>query len=126
MKLVDFDQNGSDELLLVYQDEVQNTFSGHYTFEVWGEEIASGTSSINMLDSGELYLTNGGIQTLTLTEYNNESYLLPGMADDGAVNDYPGYAEGKFGIVREAKKQAGNGGLTYSINGCLLYTARCV
>ncbi len=39
------------------------------------------------------------------------------MADDGAVNDYHGYAEGKFGIVREAKKQAGNGGLTYSING---------
>ena len=33
------------------------------------------------------------------------------------VNDYHGYAEGKFGIVREAKKQAGNGGLTYSING---------
>lgn len=117
MKLVDFDQNGSDELLLVYQDEVQNTFSGHYTFEVWGEEIASGSSSINMLDSGELYLTNGGIQTLTLTEYNNERYLLTGMVDDGAVNDYHGYAEGKFGIVREAKKQAGNGGLTYSING---------
>ncbi len=60
----------------VYQDEMQNAFSGRYTFEVWGEEKASGSSSINMLDSGELYLTNGGIQTLVLTEYHNARYLL--------------------------------------------------
>ena len=121
MKLVDFDKNGSDELLLVYQDEMQNAFSGRYTFEVWGEEKASGSSSINMLDSGELYLTNGGIQTLVLTEYHNARYLLTGISDDGEVNDYHGYAGGKFGIVRQAKKQTDNGGVTYSV--CLLYTS---
>lgn len=124
MKLVDFDKNGSDELLLVYQDEMQNAFSGRYTFEVWGEEKASGSSSINMLDSGELYLTNGGIQTLVLTEYHNARYLLTGISDDGEVNDYHGYAGGKFGIVRQAKKQTDNGGVTYSVDGNIVDEAQ--
>lgn len=101
MKLVDFTQSGQEDLLLVYQTNVDNAWgvSREYTFEVWGFQ----GNKMVMLDSGELFGTDGGVKTVYLTEYNENIYLVTGGTDSFGYYYYHGYSNGEFGIVREAE-----------------------
>lgn len=98
IKLVDFKQDGDAELLLVYEDDDDAYVLGKYTFEIWSFE----DESLSMLDSGELFGTDGGIWSVILTEYEGKQYLVTGGADSFSYNYYHGYGEEGFGIVREA------------------------
>ena len=101
MKLVDFTQSGQEDLLLVYQTNVDNAWgvSREYTFEVWGFQ----GNKMVMLDSGGLFGTDGGVKTVYLTEYNENIYLVTGGTDSFGYYYYHGYSNGEFGIVREAE-----------------------
>jgi len=101
MKLVDFTQSGQEDLLLVYQTNVDNAWgvSREYTFEVWGYQ----GNGMVMLDSGELFGTDGGVKTVYLAEYDENIYLVTGGTDSFGYYYYHGYSNGEFGIIREAE-----------------------
>lgn len=123
LELIDFDNNGMEELLLVYKKTKQKSsevdFVGYdFIFEVWEYK----EDNIHLLDSGELYGCDGGGETLIITKRNDNTYVLTGGADSFAYNYYHGYKDNRtFGIVREAlmdeNGSADNGYHTYKING---------
>lgn len=101
IKLVDFDGDGQEELLLVRQSDVNDSWGEHreYIFEVWGYP----DNKMVMLDSGELFGTDGGVKSVYLTEYNSNIYLVTGGMDSFGYYCYHGYSNGDFGVVREAE-----------------------
>ena len=118
-KLVDFNKDGQEELLLVYSEkDAQAAQDGYlaykYRFEIWEFQ----NDGIVMIDTGNLYGTNGGVQTVRLVDYNNQTYLLTGAADGFEYNYYHGYTNDEFKIVREAFNEDlyGSNGLI-TING---------
>lgn len=126
LELIDFDNNGIEELLLVYkktrQDNSEVDYVGFdYIFEVWGYE----QDNIHLLDSGELYGNDGAGKTLILTRYNDNTYIKTGSADSFDYNYYHGYkVNGDFGIAREAlmdeEIRENSGYYTYKINGAVV------
>lgn len=126
LELIDFDNNGIEELLLVYkktkQDSSEVDYVGFdYIFEVWGYE----QDNIHLLDSGELYGNDGAGKTLIITRYNGNTYIKTGSADSFAYNYYHGYKDnGDFGIARETlmdeEIREKSGYYTYKINGAVV------
>lgn len=96
LKEVDFNNDGINEFVMVYQSGKENEFE--YTYEVWGYQ---GTD-IEKLNSGELYGTDGGVKNLVFAENNGKIYLVTGWHDSEAYREYWGFEDGKFEIVRVA------------------------
>lgn len=99
-KTVDFNRDGTEELLVVYGlDNWQDGYySCTYTFEIWQYN----EGDLTLVDTGELYGTDAGVQTVHLASYNGQTYLLTGGADSFSYNYYHGYDGADFGVVREA------------------------
>lgn len=97
-KLIDFNKDGYDELLYVYETNEEEYRIGNYKFEIWyynGTELTLGIS-------GGLFGTNGGVVSLELIEYNEKTFVVEGFSDEGEQCFYYGYGENGFEIVREA------------------------
>lgn len=115
-KLVDFNKDGLEELLLVYA--TGNLQSGfllyNYTYEVWEYRY----DNINLIDTGELFGTNGGIRTVWLADYEGQIYLLTGGSDSFSYNYYHSYKGTEFGVIRTAIcEDLFDPSATYSIDG---------
>lgn len=98
MKLVDFSQNG-EELFLVYETESKSdgNILPDYIFEIWGWK----NGGIILLDSGNLFGTDGGVKHVILTKVGQKTYLVTGSMDDFGYYYFHGYSNGEFSIVRE-------------------------
>lgn len=99
-KLVDFNQDGLEELLLVYAmgDLQSGSLLYDYTYEVWEYRY----DNINLIDTGKLFGTNGGVQTVLFADYKGQTYLLTGGSDSFSYNYYHGYRGTEFGVIRTA------------------------
>ncbi|MBO6046607.1 MAG: YARHG domain-containing protein [Erysipelotrichaceae bacterium] len=74
MKLVDFQNDGEEELLLAYlQDEETST----YLFEIFGYV----NHGVKLLGSGSLFSTDGNVQTVRLCTHKDKTYLITGSED---------------------------------------------
>lgn len=106
VKLVDFAQDGKEELLLVYEEEkpLGDEYYPMYTYEVWGTD----NNELTKLDSGELFGTDGGVQHVFLSELDGNVYLVTGWEDDSYYYYYHGYTNGKFGIAKEIACEYGD------------------
>lgn len=98
MKLVDFTQNGKEELLLVYQTHksLEHLYGG-YKFEIWGFQ----NGNMFIMDSGELFQTDGGCVHVYLAEVDEKKYLVTGTMDNFGYFYYHGYSNGKIEVERE-------------------------
>lgn len=115
-KLIDFDQNGANELVMVYNGSFDaSPYSvGYYTYEVW----SYADHKASKLETGTLYTTNGGAQSVYFTEYNGKWYLITGSADSFEYDYYHSFGENGFGIVREAiMDENDDGSMSYEIDG---------
>jgi len=107
IKLVDFAQNGQEQLLLAYR-----TSAGDYKFEVW-----DWNNQLKMLASGELFSMDGGQKSIYLTQYGGKTYLVTGGMDDDEEFYYYGFNGSTFGQVRQKIKRVGSYSISYKING---------
>lgn len=116
MKLIDFDKNGQEELLLVYKKEYteENSVFYGYSFEIWGYE----NEEIVMLDSGELFGTDGGVTHIYLTEVDGYTYVVSGGTDGFGYYYYHGYSENGFGVsMSQEWEDDARGNIICKING---------
>lgn len=83
-KLVDFDGDGNDELLLAYRDDAASEASGGedlfgvYATEVWGERDGALACLMNTQDA---YHTGGGLLAVQLVTFQGRVYLVTSAAD---------------------------------------------
>lgn len=92
LDLIDFDQNGTEELLLVFFVKDYG-----YIFNVWDYD---GQRAVLLTDGTGLYGTNGGMSTVYLIHNAFGTYMIRGSADDFEYNYYYGYAGQEFGLVK--------------------------
>lgn len=96
MKLMDFDVNGMEELVLIYTTPYAEVYYGYqYHFEVWGQD----GSEVRMLDSGEPAGHDGAIAMAMYSRLDGRVYLLSGGTDYGGSYDLHGYNGSEFGAV---------------------------
>lgn len=98
-KLVDFDGDGWEELLLSY--DRSGTGSEH-RYEIWTEAgDGSEEAVIEKADEGQLYIvSNGGVQQVFLTQYEERWYLKTGNAL--GTSEYRSFGEdGSFQSIRK-------------------------
>lgn len=116
MKLVDFSQCGQEELLLVYETNVNTQYDTYrdYKFEIWGFK----NNELTMLDSGGVFGTDGGVKHIYLTKYEGKTYLVTGWMDSPGYYYYHGYSDDEFGVVKEVIWEIDeNGNRVCSIDG---------
>ena len=102
LKLVDFNGDGTEELVLVFNSRPKED-SGRYTtwdyvFNVWSfdEEQA-----VLLQDGTGLFGTNGGIQTVCFVKNQYGSFLRRGAADSFQYYFYYGYKkDNDFGLAK--------------------------
>lgn len=96
LELIDFDQDGAEELLIVYgQQNEYGTYS--YQYEIWGY---SG-ERITKLNSGNTSTSGDGYNYLKIITHDGYEYVLQ---QDGSIEIgryYYGYIGDKFDLVRE-------------------------
>lgn len=92
LSLVDFDQNGTEELMLVFYVEGTG-----YVFNIWGFD---GQKAVLLQDGYGLYGTNGGMATLYLVTNSFGTFFVRGSMDSFEYNYYYGYAGKDFGLVK--------------------------
>lgn len=107
-KLIDFNNDGLDEMILVYKE---GTDTGNYHYDIFGYEDnkiklleSSKESYQELIDSeidytSELYSLDAGQTFLYMSKLDNKYYIRSGMADSFEYNFYHGYDNDcKFGI----------------------------
>lgn len=99
LSLVDFDGNGTEELLLVFY---VNDYG--YVFNVWGFD---GQKAVLLADGSGLYNTNGGMANVYLVRNAFGTYVVRGNADSFEYNYYFGYAGQEFGLVKYLGTESG-------------------
>ena len=99
ISLIDFDNNGAEELVLVHK----NTDSDHkYTINVWEYQ----NNQAELIHSGDI-CQGGDVGSLGIefTEYNGQTYLISGFMG-GVINiQYYGFADGEFKTVRNIYRE---------------------
>lgn len=116
MKLVDFAQDGQEELLLVYEEdqEVAGNIYPLYSYEVWGIE----NNELRMLETGGLFSTCGNGQFVNLSEVDGKIYLVTGGVESFGFFYYHGFKNDNFEIVKEVIWDVNeDGDCSYSIDG---------
>ena len=116
MKLIDFDQNGQEELLLIYAEKGDgfSTMNTAYEFEIWGAE----KEELVLLDKGNEVMEYGsGGAVVYLTEYEGMKYLVTGWETDEGVFNYHGYLNNEFGTVRNEVREWKNDRFVNTLDG---------
>lgn len=106
IQLIDFAKNGQEYLFLVYQTDNAQSSVGDYTFEIWGYE----NGGIQRMDSGGLFVTDGGVRHVYFTEVDGAVYLVTGAMDDDGKYEYHGLRNGKIEVVREVSWECDENG----------------
>lgn len=119
VRLVDFDADGTDELVVAYRnpqqekrDAAHGTYS-LYTVEVWGMD----GNSITQLYEGAPFAGDGASSTLQLVHKDGKTYLVTGAADSFYYGYYYGFDDqGEFTCVKTFEGEHGEAD-SYSIDG---------
>ena len=114
LKLVDFDKNGIEELVLIYEDPTESNLRFlEYTFEIW--ECLEG--ELRLLDSGKPLIIYEEIPYILLTDYEDKTYLVSGKSDIYKYYNYHGYIENDgFEIAMSSSKLPGDNGDEFKVN----------
>lgn len=92
-KLIDFDGDGHDELVVAYADpEKSNEFIARYSIEVWQYK----DYELEKVYSGDGYGNDGGTTTLYITCVEDQYYLIEGGADAFEYDYFWGFKDGEF------------------------------
>lgn len=103
-KLVDFDKDGRNELLLAYADETSYDrmyMFPRYVVEVWKES----EDEIRKVFEGKGYGNDGATSTLYLACIEEQYYIIEGMADDFEYDDIWGFQGEEFVKVKELRSE---------------------
>lgn len=96
-KLIDFDGDGRDELVVAYADPAKELdFIARYSIEVWQYK----DYELQNMFSGEGYGNDGATTTLYITSVEDQYYLIEGSADDFEYDYFWGFQDGDFKQVR--------------------------
>ena len=103
-KLIDFDENGKEELLLAYADPGSYDPSvkymlPEYKIEVWQET----DEGIEKVYQGGGYRNDGGTTTLYVADQEGQYYIVEGSADDFETDYIWGFREERFEQVKELR-----------------------
>lgn len=105
LKLVDFDNDGNDELVLVFcavPDEAsvnERTLRDGYAFvfNIWGYNNGK---AVLLQDGQNLYVTNGGVQSVQIITNEFGTFLEKGGSDSFSYDYFYGYTDTGFGLVK--------------------------
>ena len=118
LKLVDLEGDGNEELLLVFcvrkQDPSYNYDQFVYVFNIWGYD---GEKAVLLIDGENLYVGNGGTQTVKIIKNEFGSFLLKGGADSFEYDYYYGRTGESYGIAKEMLYEEGSPGQHCWIDG---------
>lgn len=96
LDLIDFNRDGTEELLLVYG--IENDYGSiSYQYEVWGKA----EDGIVKLNAGKVSASGDGYNYLRIISHDGNEYLLE---EEGAIESwkyYYGYIGNEFSLVRE-------------------------
>lgn len=95
-ELLDFNNDGIDELYVVYAKAGQ--YYPEYNYEVWGFK----DGVISKLDSGTPYGTDVG-EYIAIAERGDQRYILTGGEDAFRFSYYHGFDGGNYTIVKSAE-----------------------
>lgn len=105
LELRDIDEDGMEELLLVYNANISDSYvegeldaDASYHYEIWTYKEGKAIR----LETGELFYSNGGWPSVCWTEYQNQTYLV---SSDVLSYQFHGFREdGSFGIVESMNR----------------------
>lgn len=110
--LVDFAGNGEEQLLLVHQNS--NRECG---YEIWSWE----NGQMVLLETDDLFATDGGVRTVIYSKKEGKTYLVIGAMDDFEEYYFHGYSGSSFGkayeIVRDEELNGDEWNEFYTVNG---------
>lgn len=117
-KLIDFDWDGTEELLLAYADPDSYDPSvsymlPEYKIEVWKET----DSGIEKVYEGGGYRNDGGTTTLYVAGEEGQYYIVEGSADDFETDYIWGFRENRFEKVKELRAESFSDGGPYLLDG---------
>lgn len=96
-KLLDFDQDGQEELILAYADPgTYHEFIPQYVIEVWRYN----NTELEKVFTGEGYGNDGGTRTLYISCVDNKYYIIEGAADAFEYDYIWGLEDNKFYQVK--------------------------
>lgn len=90
--LVDFANNGNEQLLIAHQNENREC-----EYEIWSWE----NGQMVLLNTGDLFSMDGGVREVMYSHANGQTYLITGWMDDVIEYGYCGYSGDTFGLVYE-------------------------
>ena len=97
-KLIDFNRDGKDELLIVYHVDSGNGGDSFpqpttdYRFDVWSTE----TEEVNKIGSGYLLFSNGGWPSISIVDFDGKMYLQENLWDN---NEYRYLENDSWGVA---------------------------
>ena len=94
--LVDFAGNGEEQLLIVHQKLHQNN-NRECGYEIWSWE----NGQMVLLETDDLFTTDGGVRTVMYSKKGGKTYLVTGGMDDFAEYYFHGYSGSSFGKAYE-------------------------
>lgn len=110
--LVDFAGHGEEQLLLVHQNS--NRECG---YEIWSWE----NGQMVLLETDDLFATDGGVRTVIYSKKEGKTYLVTGAMDDFEEYYFHGYSGSSFGkayeIVRDEELNGDEWNEFYTVNG---------
>ena len=99
LELRDVDNDGIDELFLVYNTNQKNEYSSlsmdAYQYELWKYE----NGQANLLETDGLYYSNGGFPSICWTEYQNRTYLVTNYQNVMSYWFHGFRDDGSFGVT---------------------------
>lgn len=114
--LVDFAGNGEEQLLIVHQKLHQNN-NRECGYEIWSWE----NGQMVLLETDDLFTTDGGVRTVMYSKKGGKTYLVTGGMDDFAEYYFHGYSGSSFGkayeIVRDEELNGDEWNEFYTVNG---------
>lgn len=108
VNLVDFDQDGLDELLVAYKRDFnldRNEWVVHvYAYDTQEQEVD------RVHSGGEAFYGGVGGNNITLTVHDGQIYLVTGHTKGYSTSyEYYGYRDGAFGLVRSVQECVDDG-----------------
>lgn len=91
-RLLDFDADGQEELILAYSYKAENSYISRYHIEVWKYN----NFNISKVFDGEGFGTDGGVTTLYITQVEDCYYLIEGGKDSFKYSYIWGLQDDKF------------------------------
>lgn len=117
LELRDLNHDGTDELLLVYNNNEKDEYGSlkidSYQYEMW--TCVSGKAVL--METDHLYYSNGGWPSVCWTEYNGNTYLVTNYDNVDSCWFHGFKSDGSFGVAETFLFEYTDNGFKTSVNG---------